>query len=122
MSFAWWGENPLRRSALNSTPLTQECPSPNDPVSLMGKMIPDVPQSLTPAARVSCRKLFLERRGTSSRLLAFDFSWSISGLQADFANVNTRPLITDAAGACDAPVLTSRRHALWAREGARRRF
>lgn len=61
MSFAPGEKNPPRGSSLNNTALPQECPRPKDPVSLMGKMIPDVPLSLTPAARVSRRKLLLER-------------------------------------------------------------
>lgn len=125
MSFALGEKNPPTGSSLNNTALPQECPRPKDRDSLMGKMIPDVPQSLTPTAQVSCRKLFWERYGTlESHLRAVAFSWRVSGLQADFANVDTCPLVPNAAGDRSTRQLRSdmSRHTVGAREGAGHRL
>lgn len=124
MSFAPGEKNPPTGSSLNNTAQPQECPRPKDRDSLMGKMIPDVPQSLTPTARVSCRKLFLERYGTlESHLLAVAFSWRVSGLQADFANVDTCPLVPDAGDRSTGQSCSDMsRHMVGAREGAAHRL
>lgn len=59
---------------LVARPNSKNAPIQVTPVSLMGKMIPDVPRDWRPAP-VSCRKLFLERHGElESWLLAFDIT------------------------------------------------
>lgn len=110
--------------SLNNPPRPQECPSPDAPVSLMGKMIPDVPRSLTPTARVSGRKLFLEQLGpVESHWLAVGFSWRILGSKLTLQMRTRVPGVTDGAGARarDIRVPTHDGHAVSA-EGARRRF
>lgn len=58
---------------LSNIPYCKNAPIQMTPISLMGKMIPDVPWAQTPVAPVSHRKLFLERYGKlESHLLAFD--------------------------------------------------
>lgn len=70
-----WGRKPTQRvpTYLTTYPYSKNAPIQMTPISLMGKMIPDVPRAQTPVAPVSHRKLFLERYGKlESHLLAFD--------------------------------------------------